>query len=102
MSVDLVSNGTSICQVFCGCTEIHPMTQGGEKPSYLLFGMDCWSPTETELTPPTEWHSISVTDYREELFLSLSSARQPAKETIQVAQGKYKAHFDQKAKADRF
>ena len=79
-----------------------PHDTTGEKPSYLLFGMDCRSPTEAELTPPSEWHPISVTDYREELFLSLSSARQLVVETIQEAQKKYKAYFDQKAKADRF
>ena len=79
-----------------------PHDTTGEKPSYLLFGLDCRSPTEAELTPPTEWSPISVTDYREELFLSLSSARQLAVETIQEAQRKYKAYYDQKAKADRF
>ena len=79
-----------------------PHDTTGEKPSYLLFGIDCRSPTEAELTPPTEWSPISVTDYREELFLSLSSARQLVVETIQEAQRKYKVYYDQKAKADRF
>ena len=68
----------------------------------MLFGIDCRSPTEAELTPPTECSPISVTDYREELFLSLSSARQLAVEIIQEAQRKYMAYYDHKAKADRF
>ena len=45
-----------------------PHDTTGEKPSYLLFGVDCRSPTEAELTPPSTWNPISVTDYREELF----------------------------------
>ena len=43
-----------------------------------------------------------ITDYREELILSLASARQLANETIQEAQRKYKAQFDRKVKPDRF
>ena len=74
----------------------------GEKPSYLLFGMDLRSPTESELTLPSKLDPILVSDYREESFLSLSSARQLAVETIQGVQRKYKAYYDRKAKADRF
>ena len=79
-----------------------PHDTTGEKPSYLLFGMDLQSPTEAELTSPSKLDPILVSDYREELFLSLSSARQLAVETIQEAQRKYKAYYDRKAKADRF
>jgi len=78
-----------------------PHDTTGEKPSYLLFGVDCRSPTEAELTPPSTWNPISVTDYRE-LFLSLSSVRQLAVDTIQEAQKKYKAYFDCKTTAERF
>ena len=101
-SVDLVHSGISIYQCSVGVQEYTPRYTTGEKPSYLLFGIDFRSPTEAELIPPTEWSLISVTDYREELFLSLSSARQLAVETIQEAQRKYKAYYDQKTTADRF
>ena len=73
-----------------------------EKPSFLLFGVDCRSPTEVEITPPSNWNPTNVVDYREELMLSLSSARQLANETIQETQRKYKAQFDRKALPDRF
>ena len=73
-----------------------------EKPSFLLFGVDCCSPTEAEITPPSNWNPTNVVDYREELMLSLSSAKQLANETIQEAQRKYKAQFDRKALPDRF
>ena len=79
-----------------------PHDTTGEKPSYLLFGMDLRSPTEAELTSPSELNPISVTDYREELFISLSSARQLAVESIQESQRKYKEYYDRKTKADRF
>ena len=59
--------------------------------------------TGTEFTSPTILEPIIVSDYREELFLSLSSsARQLAVEIIQKAQRKYKVYYDRKAKADRF
>ena len=69
----------------------------GEKPSFLLFGVDCHSPTEAEITPSSNWDPMSIADYREELMLTLSSTRQLANETIQQAQRKYKAQFDRKA-----
>ena len=73
-----------------------------EKPSFLLFRVDCRSRTEAEITPPSNWNPTNVVDYREELMLSLSSARQLANETIQKAQRKYKAQFDSKALPDKF
>ena len=79
-----------------------PHDSTGEKPSFLLFGVDCRSLTEAEITPPSNWNPTCVADYREELMLSLSSARQLANETIQEAQRKYKAQFDRKAQPDRF
>ena len=59
-----------------------PHESTGEKPSYLLLGMDCRSPTEAALMPPSELRPIDVDDYREELILSLSSARNTAAESI--------------------
>ena len=55
-------DGTSSC----------PHTSTGEKPSFLLYGMDCRSPTEAAYLPTTE---VRPTDYREELMLSLTLQR---------------------------
>ena len=55
------------------------------------FGVDCHSPTEAEIIPPSNWDPTSIADYREELMLSLSSAWQLVNVTIQLAQRKYKA-----------
>ena len=72
----------------------HEATQ--EKPSFLLFGVDCRSPTEAALLPPEPLEPTEVTDYREELVLSLSSARAVAVDAIKKAQGRYKAQYDRK------
>ena len=68
----------------------------------IFFGVDCCSPTEAEITPPSNWDPTSIADYREELMLSLSSAWQLANKVIQQAQRKYKAQFDRKAHLGRF
>ena len=47
-----------------------------EKPSFLLFGMDCRQPIEAALLPQTPTNELVVSDYREELVKVLSSARQ--------------------------
>ena len=47
-----------------------------EKPSFLLFGMDCRQPTEAAFMPQTSMDPVVVSDYREELVKVLSSARQ--------------------------
>lgn len=65
-----------------------------EKPSFLLFGIDCQSPTEAALLPPTTLRPTKVADYREELMLSLSSARELAAKNIQAAQKRYKQLYD--------
>ena len=59
-----------------------PHESTGEKPSYLLFGYDCRSPTEAALMPPTPPQSVDVDDYRQEMTLSLSSARDIAAASI--------------------
>ena len=68
-----------------------------EKPSYLLFGTDCRFPTEAAFLPtePTEYGDIL--EYREELTLSLSSARELAASNIKTAQKKYKEQYDKRA-----
>ena len=62
-----------------------PHESTGEKPSFLLFGMDCRSPTEAALLPPTSTQVTDVSDYREELVLPLSVARDSAAKCIQQA-----------------
>ena len=49
-----------------------------EKPSFLMFGVDLCSPTEAAIIPVETVHECDVTDYKQELILSLSSARELA------------------------
>lgn len=77
-----------------------PHESTGEKPSYLLFGLDCRSPTEAALLPTTGIEPTEVSDYREELVLSVSHARNLAVSSIQAAQRKNKGQYDKKATAD--
>ena len=72
-----------------------PHESTGEKPSFLLFGIDCRTPTEAAYLPPSSVHPADVNDYREELMLSLSSAREIAAASIQKAQERYKKSYDQ-------
>ena len=53
-----------------------------EKLSFLLFGVDLRSPMEAALLPPRTVESVDLVDYREELMLSLSSARELAVSSI--------------------
>ena len=76
-----------------------PHETTGEKPSFLLFGVDLRTPTEATLLPPNAIEPASVSDYREHVILSLSTAREAAAEAIKKAQKKYKAYYDQKSAA---
>ena len=71
-----------------------PHDSMGEKPSYLLMGVDCRTPTEAVLLPQRELEATEVSDYREKVVLSLSTARQLASSSIRTAQAKYKAMYD--------
>ena len=73
-----------------------PHDSTGEKPSYLLFGVDCRTPTDAEFLNPTTLQLTDVQDYREELSLSLASAREIAAKAVQAAQKRYKKHYDKK------
>ena len=76
-----------------------PHDSTGEKPSFLLFGVDCRSPTEAALVPPQNSQTTGVediSDYREELVLSLSEARKEAHRAICKAQKRYKAQHDKR------
>ena len=67
-----------------------PHSSTGEEPSFLLYGFDCRSPTEAAYLPGNEVNPTDVSDYREELMTSLTSAREIAAKTIQRAQVRYK------------
>ena len=71
-----------------------PHNSTGEKPSFLLFGMDCQSPTEAVLLPSSTFEATDVGDYREELIRSLSSARKIAQTVPQQVQQRYKGSYD--------
>ena len=77
-----------------------PHTSTGEKPSFLLYGVDCRTPTEAAYHPVSDTCPSNVEDYREELMISLSSARELAASKIQKAQSRYKENYnrDQKTK----
>lgn len=70
-----------------------PHGSTGEKPSFLLFGVDCRSPTKAALLPDHPLEAFEVADYREELVLSLSAAWTMAAEAIRHAQAKYKIQW---------
>lgn len=69
-----------------------------EKPSFLLFGMELRSPTEAALLPTESIEPAELSDYREQLMLSLSSARELAASNIRAAQRKYKHQYDKKSR----
>lgn len=74
-----------------------PHNSTGEKLSFLLYGIDCRTPTEAALLPPHTIEPTKVSDYLEELVLSLSSARQIATEAIRTAQLKYTSSYDRRS-----
>ena len=74
----------------------------GEKPSFLLFGLDCRSPTAAALLPTTSDRYVDPSDYRQQLIRSLSSARELAVNNIHKAQWKYKKYYDRGTTPHRF
>ena len=75
-----------------------PHEATGEKPSFLLLGVDCRTPSEAALLPPHELEATDVSDYREQVILSLSTARQLAAVSIRTAQEKYKEVYDRSSR----
>ena len=49
-----------------------------EKPSFLLFGMDCRSPTEPAFLPAALPQPTDISDYREELMMLQGNWHLPA------------------------
>ena len=80
-----------------------PHSTTGEKPSFLLFGFDCRSPTEAALLPAKSLRATNanVSDYREQMVLSLSSARSLAIKTSKEAQRRYKVQYDKTARTSK-
>ena len=74
-----------------------PHSSTGEKPSFLMFGVDCRSPTEVAISPIPAHIPVSTDDCRQELMLSLSSARELAQQSIRKAQSRYKAQYDKRS-----
>ena len=67
-----------------------------EKPSFLMFGVDLHSPTEAAIIPAETVYECDVTDYKQELILSLSSARELAVTNIKEGQQLNKERYDQR------
>ena len=67
----------------------HHEESTGEKPSFLLFGVDCRTPTEATLLPPNPVEPIETDDYWEELIQNLSSARELAEVLAWVSKQRY-------------
>jgi len=80
-------------------TPTHSST--GEKPSFLLFSFDCRSPMEAALIPTKPLKPTNITDYREQMMLSLSSARKLAEQTNKEAQKCYKQQYDKTARESK-
>ena len=78
-----------------------PHSSIGEKPSFLFFGFDCRHPTEAATLPSRSLKLTDVADYREELVLSLSTARALTAKSILKAQEHQKTGYDKRAKPSR-
>ena len=61
-----------------------------------MFGVDLHSPTEAAIIPAETVHECDVTDYKQELILSLSSARELAVTNIKEGQQCNKERYDQR------
>jgi len=58
--------------------------------------MDCRSPTEAALLPPKSLNITNISDYREEMVSTLSTARALALKVNQKCQRSYKQQHDKK------
>ena len=78
-----------------------PHSSTSEKLSFLLFGCDCRHPTEAATLPSKSLKLTDVADYREELVLSISTARALAAKSTLKAQEHQKTGYDKRAKPSR-
>ena len=74
-----------------------PHETTGEKPSFLLSGYDCRTPSEAALLPPSPLEQTTASGYREQVTSSLLTARDLAVQLIKEAQMKYKRLYDRKS-----
>ena len=74
-----------------------PHESTGEKPSFLLFVMDCRTPTEAAFLPPFSGDPVNQSEFRETLILTLASARELALTQIKKSQAKYKKYYDRRS-----
>ena len=88
------SSGIGTCQGSSGPI-ITPHTTTCEKPSFLLFRVDCRSPTEVAFMPVTNVCPTNVEDCRKELMLSLSSASSHSRQ-----QGNWQPRVSRRRKQD--
>ncbi len=102
-------SGTHTCMVSCMLTGIPLTNQPGKNHlSYstglTLYGVDCRTPTEAALLPPSDAtiRDLDLEDYREQVVLTLQSARDLAVRTIKKAQDRYKHHYDTGARCTSF
>ena len=65
---------------------VTPHESTGEKPSFLLFGIDCRGPTKAGLLLPNPIEPVELNDYREEVIRKLSSAHELALKVLQELQ----------------
>ena len=71
-----------------------PHKSTGEKPSFLMFGLDLRSPTEAAYLNPS---TVKPSTVEEKIMLSLSSARDLAVEAIRKSENHYKHQYDHTA-----
>ena len=64
-----------------------------EESHFLLFGFDCCSPIESALLPPKSLRVTDVSDYREQMVLSLSTTKSLAMKANREAQQWYKLQY---------
>ena len=74
-----------------------PHESTGEKPSFLLFGVDLRSSTEAALLSPQPYEPSTMEDYREEVVTTLSSARELAAKSLHKSQQRAKKLYDRKS-----
>ena len=94
MRLGLGHSGTGSSHGYCGLTAMcHNST--GEKPSFLMFGVDYWSPIEAAFLPVPKHVPVDIPDYHQKLVLTLSSARELAQQSIRKAQQCYKTQYEE-------
>ena len=64
--------------------------------------MDCKTPSEAALLPPSPIEPSTVEAYREELILNLTSARELAAKSLQVSQARSKERHDRSVRVRKY